>query len=438
MFNIYLHDSKKIPEDDICYIVAKNGIYLKKKMGVMESIAKVDKISMLEEITPTACLNIPLFPAKLFAKVIEFFRAVYKKHHAEAVVLLFYNQENGHFKVIPPKQKVNGGSCDFTRDIQVPGYILLGDIHSHGSMSAFHSGTDDKDEKGDNDGLHITVGNVSSDDVTISLSIIANGTRFIGEPEDYIDKLVKVESFKSPAERKVYKYINGKLQEVKSEPYVSKYHAPRYKVDIPESQKVFNKKWLKKVEYKVFKWSVNGQWKNVHNKVDKQGWAEYWQAFYAHIGNPDKHPNPSLFNQPAENQEVKSIGDVIDGFGDDDYDFDDDDDFNPCCECVFKETKIDWALEQYTEPDEDVDNPVDNFIPDDAIFMASGDESEGIGEQQHIESIVKEQLESPEFLHGQTFEGERREGEKIPKIDDIPINLRDKPIAWIRKYLKGY
>ncbi len=428
MFNIYLHDSEDIPEDDICYIVAKDGIYLKKKMGIMESIAKVDKISMLKEITPTACLNIPMFPANLFAKVIEFFKAVYKMHRAEAIVLLFYNQETENFKVIPPNQKVNGGECEYERDIQIEDYVLLGDIHSHGSMSAFHSPIDDRDEKTDNDGLHITIGNVFADDVTISLSIIANGTRFIGEPEEYIDKLVKVKEFQSQNQRKVYKYVDGKLQETKSQSYVSKYHTERYHVDVPDSKRVFNKKWLTKVTYKVYKWAGNN-WKNIHSNVDKQGWDEYWQAFYSHIGNPTKHPHPGSVYAASQKGEDKQhpIGGLPD-----DWD-DDDEDFNPCAECVFKETKIDWALEQYTEPCEDVDNPTDNFIPGDSVFMPPDS-----GEQKHIESIVKEQLETPDFLHGQTFEGDHKEGEKIPKADELPMNLKGKPIAWIRQYLKGY
>jgi len=429
MFNIYLHDSEDIPKDDICYIIAKDGIYLKKKMGIMESIAKVDKISMLKEITPTACLNIPMFPANLFAKVIEFFKAVYQIHRAEAVVLLFYNQETGNFKVIPPKQEVNGGACDYKRDIQIEGYVLLGDIHSHASMSAFHSLTEDKDEENDSDGLHITIGNISSDDVTISLSIISNGTRFIGEPEEYIDKLVKVEGFQSQTKRKVYKYVDGKLQETKSQPYVSKYHTTRYNVDVPDSKKVFNKKWLTKVEYKVYKWAGGAaKWKNIHANVDKQGWNEYWQAFYAHIGNPDKHDHPGSVYAASQKGEVKSVGDLIDEY--------DDEDFNPCSECVFKDTKIDWALEQYTEPDEDVDNPTDNFIPEDSVFMPP--DSEDNGEQKHIESIVKEQSETPAFLHGQTFEGDHKEGEKIPEPDNIPVNLKGKPKSWIKEWLRGH
>lgn len=431
MFNIYLHDSEDIPEDDICYIIAKDGIYLKKKMGIMESIAKVDKISMLKEITPTACLNIPMFPASLFAKVIEFFKAVYKMHRAEAIVLLFYNQETENFKVIPPNQKVNGGECEYERDIQIEDYVLLGDIHSHGSMSAFHSVTDDTDEKTDNDGLHITIGNVFADDVTISLSIITNGTRFIGEPVDYIDKLVKVKTFKSQNQRKVYKYKDGKLQETKSESYVSKYHTERYRVDVPDSKRVFNKKWLTKVTYKVYKWAGGAsRWNNVDGNIDKQGWDEYWQAFYSHIGNPTQHPHPGSVYAASQKGEVKSIGDVVD-----EYD-DDDEDFNPCSECVFKETKIEWALEQYTEPDEDVDNPTDNFIPDDSVFMPP--DSEDSGEQKHIESIVKEQPENPAFLHGQTFEEDHKAGEKIPKVDEIPINLRGKPKSWLKDWLRGH
>ncbi|MGD2071997.1 MAG: Mov34/MPN/PAD-1 family protein [Candidatus Thorarchaeota archaeon] len=433
MFNIYLHDSEKLPEDDICYIVAKDGVYLKKKMGVLESIAKVDKISILNEIKSTASLNIPMIPAPMFAKVVEFFKAVHEKHRAEAVALLFYNQNTENFKIVIPKQEVSMAKCEYDRNIQIRDYTLLGDIHSHGNMSAFHSPTDDKDEYTDNDGLHITVGYVASDNVGVSLSITANGTRFVGEPEDYIDKLKKIEEIQTQSYRKVYKYINGKLIEVESEPYKSKYYTPRYFINIPVSQKTFNRNWLKKVKYVVPTFN-KGNWKNIQNRVDKQGWAEFWQAYYAHIGNPLVNKNPLELDQKVISEQAKSFD------NDNDYDLDDDD-FNPCCECVFRDTKIDWALEQYTEPDDDeVENPINNFIPDDTVFMAAddgtGSDKEKFGEQ-HIENIVKEQHESPEFLYGQVFEDGHRAGEKIPKPDEIPENLKNKPIAWLRKYLKG-
>lgn len=55
MFNIYIHEpNAPLPNDDICYIIGKNGVFMKKKMGMVETLAKVDSISILDDITPYA------------------------------------------------------------------------------------------------------------------------------------------------------------------------------------------------------------------------------------------------------------------------------------------------------------------------------------------------------------------------------------------------
>ena len=46
MFNIYPYNGD-MPEDEICYLVAKDGIYLKKNLGIIESITKVKNVSLI-------------------------------------------------------------------------------------------------------------------------------------------------------------------------------------------------------------------------------------------------------------------------------------------------------------------------------------------------------------------------------------------------------
>ena len=51
MFKIIQLDGKtEIPNDDICYILAKGGTYLKKKVGLIESLTPVKEISILDQI----------------------------------------------------------------------------------------------------------------------------------------------------------------------------------------------------------------------------------------------------------------------------------------------------------------------------------------------------------------------------------------------------
>jgi len=186
MFKIHVNDGiNEMPTDDICYIIAKEGIFLKKKMGIMDSIAPVDNISILESVSASAQMHILPIPATMFAKVIDFFGQVYDKYRGECIVLLFYNEETQKYKIIPPQQKVSAGSLEYNRSMTIEGYTMIGDIHSHGSMSAFHSGVDDDDEKSF-DGLHITIGNANHAEISLSGSIVANGYRFMVDPMDYI------------------------------------------------------------------------------------------------------------------------------------------------------------------------------------------------------------------------------------------------------------
>ena len=69
--NIHIYDSKKeIPKDETCYIIAKNGIYLKKKLDLVESLTPVDKISFLEDIPSYASLDIPKISSRIFGSIV--------------------------------------------------------------------------------------------------------------------------------------------------------------------------------------------------------------------------------------------------------------------------------------------------------------------------------------------------------------------------------
>ena len=184
MFKVVLNDGQnEMPEDDIFYIIAKEGVYLKKKLGVMESIAPVKNISILESVNSMAKMHITKIPAKWIAKVISFFQAVYEEHRSEAIVLLFYDEETGKHKIVPPMQKVAGASCDYDKGITIEGMTMIGTIHSHARMSAFHSGVDDSDEE-HFDGLHITLGDLDEEYPSMSASIVANGHRIMVDPDE--------------------------------------------------------------------------------------------------------------------------------------------------------------------------------------------------------------------------------------------------------------
>lgn len=165
------------PEGDMYYIIAKNGIFLRKKTNWVDAIIPVKQISILENQEVAAKLLLRPIPEEVMAKVIKFFREVYKKHYSEAVVEFLYSEELG-WDISVPVQKVDSGSAQYTSSTEWrPGYVRAGTAHSHGSMSAFHSGIDVPDEA-DRDGVHITVGGLNRPDtVSLDAEIIVSGTR---------------------------------------------------------------------------------------------------------------------------------------------------------------------------------------------------------------------------------------------------------------------
>ncbi len=187
MFKIFVNDGfEKPPTDDIFYIIGKEGIFLRKKLGILDSIVPVDNISILNSVDSSARLYIPKIPAKIFADMYKFFIDVYKKYASEAVLLIFYNETTQEYKIIAPKQEVSAASMEYDRKFTIENYTMIGDIHSHGSMSAFHSSIDDADEESF-DGLHITLGHIMGEEISISASIVINGSRFMIDPIEYIE-----------------------------------------------------------------------------------------------------------------------------------------------------------------------------------------------------------------------------------------------------------
>jgi len=211
MFNVWINDgTTEMPTDDILYIVAKDGIFLKKKLGFFESIAKVDQMSILQDVDPYATMDIKPIPRKKFAQIISFYREVAKQFSGEAMTILHYNPKRKRFRIEIPDQEVSGGGVGWESLESYKGYVRIGSIHSHNHMSAFHSGTDDNDEF-NWDGIHITIGKVGNPNVDISASLVFNGTRFMIDPCDYVEDLEMVESEASYVGPKTYKWEGNKL-----------------------------------------------------------------------------------------------------------------------------------------------------------------------------------------------------------------------------------
>lgn len=351
MFNIVVNDgSQELPSDDIYYIIAKEGIFLKKRIGVMESIAPVKNISILNSVDTMARMHIKQIPATTGAKILEFFKAVYDKFQSEAIVLLFYNEKSKTYKIVAPQQQVTAASAKYNRGVTIKDYTMIGTIHSHGSMSAFHSGVDDSDET-TFDGLHITFGNVNQDEISISSSIVSNGSRFIVKPQEYLAGLVEPSETTTPEPiytRKVYKYENGKLvmDEQASHKYIpqqQKFSGNRYIFKVAKSKRIFDQNWLNMVErgtysynYQSNIWStglegvMHHPWYSDHfRNFKRRNFTGFHQHPYIQRQLPHIPGNPLNVGESAKVKPVE--------FPSHEIDLSDD---HPCLTCKYKNIKI--------------------------------------------------------------------------------------------------
>jgi len=227
MIPVYYFDKmpEVLPDDDACYIVSKH-IYLKKRSGLIDAMVKVNTIDMGEELPEYAKMNLPKIKAKTFGQVAGFFKMVERKYHAEAGVILNLktHPQNEKLKKIDytvPHQLVSHGGCKYEIAIS-PHYINCGTIHSHCDFGAFHSGTDQNDERYF-DGLHITVGHVHQDMISISACVVINGKRIKVKPEDYVEG---IQFTRKINDTEYYEFIDKALV-VENEKYLD-YVKPRY------------------------------------------------------------------------------------------------------------------------------------------------------------------------------------------------------------------
>ena len=159
------------------FVVARDGVYLRKQTLLGESQTKVERVAHLPAAEEYVDYALPKVPADLMARVVGFFRAVYRLCRTEALVLLLW--EDGQFAVHVPAQHVSGSSVKFTlAEDELPAQArLVGTIHSHGAFGAFASSIDETDEA-ELDGLHLVVGDLDRRRPSYSAAIAVDGHRF--------------------------------------------------------------------------------------------------------------------------------------------------------------------------------------------------------------------------------------------------------------------
>jgi len=193
------------------YVLASNGLFsiyrlVVEKTVLLEVCQRLGPGADLEELGDFegegVVFHAPRIPRAELLQVEAFFRAVYQKHRAEAVVFLYFSpHDGGIWRFVAPEQEVTAGGLKWTSPGPPPaGWYLAGSFHSHGSMGAFHSGTDDHDELGW-DGVHVTIGKINLPHPEYAASLVIGGSRVKIDIEDIVEPAKPVEFPSSWLER---------------------------------------------------------------------------------------------------------------------------------------------------------------------------------------------------------------------------------------------
>ena len=170
-------------KDTPAYIIGRNGFYLRKSTGLYECTVKVPELPEYPEVKESVAWTAAKLPWELIEQALDFFRAVYMKYQAEAIVLITY--ENGVWGLSVPRQIVKSAHLRYK---SVDKVTPAGTIHSHCNMGAFFSSTDDGDVA-NFDGLHIVLGRISLPFPEIASAVYINGRMFECRPQDIISDM---------------------------------------------------------------------------------------------------------------------------------------------------------------------------------------------------------------------------------------------------------
>ncbi|MEX1278685.1 MAG: hypothetical protein WEI16_06510 [Chloroflexota bacterium] len=178
LFPIITADESTVEEVSLpAFLVARDGLYLRKRSLLGLSQTRVDEVAHLPAAREYLEYALPKVPAALMGQVVGFFRAIWSRQKSEALALLSWDGES--FGLIVPEQSAGVASVKHRlAPADVPtGMRLVGSIHSHGALSAGASLTDEADEA-DFDGVHVVVGDVDERRPSYSAAIVVDGRRF--------------------------------------------------------------------------------------------------------------------------------------------------------------------------------------------------------------------------------------------------------------------
>lgn len=158
----------------ITYIPSEDGsVYEVRNNRIGTFIAKAESISVLGKVKSGFIPALPKIPYSVLEQIITFFKSfVNKESNLEALVYVYWSFKENRYHVYVPKQSVSRISVDTTLpDIEGDDFVLVMEIHSHNTMPAVFSMTDNEDEKATR--LYTVIGRLDKvyPDITTRISV---------------------------------------------------------------------------------------------------------------------------------------------------------------------------------------------------------------------------------------------------------------------------
>lgn len=145
-------EDARASDKTICLIPSQDGrIYELRKTEMGDFIAPKHKVVDFSAVRAGFTPALPLIPREIVGQIISFFRCFMNEYEEfEALAHIYWDKELEEYTVFIPRQRVSKARIDADlRGSALPEdrYIHYADIHSHNSMAAKFSHTDDADEK---------------------------------------------------------------------------------------------------------------------------------------------------------------------------------------------------------------------------------------------------------------------------------------------------
>lgn len=173
----------------ISILPARDGkVYEIRRTPVGTFIAPAENVAELSELRAGFRPALPPIPQSLLQQIIGFFRYFMRNdRRLEALAHIYWDKEKQEYQVVIPTQWVTATSVDtiFTEKdvLDAERYLHYADIHSHNTMAAKFSNTDDMDEKATR--VYLVIGRLDRYFPEVEARISCNG-RFVPIPVEQV------------------------------------------------------------------------------------------------------------------------------------------------------------------------------------------------------------------------------------------------------------